>query len=295
MPPELVGTHPTVRWLRRKIRHLGRDRTPLVLVGKAGVGKSLVAAHIHSHGPFRGRPLSFLDVRVLTEGQYRLDLLGADGPTADIPRKSLLEHRTTLLIKQIDGATVYVQERLAETLSSGHVVREGGGEPRQLACRPLFAFSLPPGELFEAGRLNRSLFTLLQSYPMIEIPPLSERTEDIPALAATLVSDCVSETLGRKLSERDWSDNIDGLRAYLWNLVVASYSEAERSREREELQKILLRVEEGREFSLKESLARIEEAIVSRALARSGGNQARAARLLGLTDRTIRRQIQKLV
>ncbi len=257
MPPELVGTHPTVRWLRRKIRHLGRDRTPLILVGKAGVGKSLVAAHIHSHGPFRGR--------------------------------------TTLLIKQIDGATVYVQERLAEALSSGHVVREGGGEPRQLACRPLFAFSLPPGELFEAGRLNRSLSTLLQSYPMIEIPPLSERTEDIPALAATLLSDCVSETLGRKLSERDWSDNIDGLRAYLWNLVVASYSEAERSREREELQKMLLRVEEGREFSLKESLARIEEAIVARALARSGGNQARAARLLGLTDRTIRRQIQKLV
>jgi DNA-binding protein Fis len=114
-------------------------------------------------------------------------------------------------------------------------------------------------------------------------------------LAGALLSECLEETIGPELRAREWSDNVAGLRAYLWSLVVKSHAEVERSREREELQKILKLVAEGREFSLKESLAHIEEAIVERALARSRGNQAKAARLLGLTDRTIRRQLHKIV
>ncbi|MGB2959205.1 MAG: helix-turn-helix domain-containing protein, partial [Bacteroidota bacterium] len=212
-----------------------------------------------------------------------------------IPRKSILEHRTTVLIKHIDAAHPYVQAWLAESLASGRVVREGAGEPRLLVCRPVFALPLPPGDLSEAGRLDGSLSALLQKYTTIEIPPLNERRGDIPVLAGALLSYCVEARLGHKLTERPWSDNIDGLKAYLWNLVVASHSEAERSREREELQKMLLLVEEGRQFSLKESLARIEERIIERALARSGGRQAEAARLLGLTDRTIRRHICRRV
>jgi DNA-binding NtrC family response regulator len=140
-----------------------------------------------------------------------------------------------------------------------------------------------------------SLSTLLANYPTIQIPSLSQRERDIPVLAGALLADCIEEALGRELMERDWSDNVAGLKAYLWNLVVASHAEAERSREREELQKVLTLVEEGREFSLKGSLARIEEAVIERALARSHGNQAKAARLLGLTDRTIRRHMYRVV
>jgi len=295
MPPEIVGTHPTVRWLKRRIRHLGREQTPLVIVGEPGVGKSLVAAHIHSHGPFHDRPLVLVDIGVLSERQYRIDLLGADGPVAPSPRKSLLEHPTTLLIKHIDRAHAYVQEWLARSLSSGRVLRDGAEKARAVACRPVFAFPRHPRRMSEGGRLAGSLSCLLEQYTTIEIPPLSERTGDIPALAGALLSDCVGETLGDTLRVRQWPDNIAGLKAYLWNLLVTSHSEAERSGEREELQKMLLLVKEGRHFSLKDSLARIEGGMIVRALARSEGNQAEAARILGLTDRTIRRQLDKIV
>jgi DNA-binding NtrC family response regulator len=236
-----------------------------------------------------------MDIEVLSEGQYRLDFFGADGPTATSTRRSLLEHRTTLLIKHIDRAHGYVQEWLGEALSSGCVTRRGARGARPVVCRTIFAFPASPRKLSRSGRLERSLSALLESYTTVQIPPLSQRAEDIPALAGALLSECLEETIGPELRAREWSDNVAGLRAYLWSLVVKSHAEVERSREREELQKILKLVAEGREFSLKESLAHIEEAIVERALARSRGNQAKAARLLGLTDRTIRRQLHKIV
>jgi DNA-binding NtrC family response regulator len=77
-------------------------------------------------------------------------------------------------------------------------------------------------------------------------------------------------------------------------LVPLSAEEAFQEYEKRELEKVLMMVQEGREFSLPESLAFIGRGIIHRALRQAGGNRTRAARLLGLSDRSIRRHLQRL-
>ena len=293
--PPIVGKHPSILWLRQKLRLLGRTNEPVVIVGQPGVGKSLVAAHLHYLGPFRDRPIRSLDVAIAGERTCRRELLGAELLHETTTGRGLLELETTVVIKQIDCANEYVQHRLASALSSRRVTREGAKKSKPVACRPLFTLTETPADLAGKRRLYPSLADALAEYPSVTIPPLDRRREDIPALIGSILSEYLRELLRPDILLEPWLENITELKSYLRNLVVISHTEVERSREGQEFQKMLMMVEEGKPFSVKQSLARIEEGIVERALARSSGRQADAARLLGLTDRTIRRHMSKLI
>jgi hypothetical protein len=85
-----------------------------------------------------------------------------------------------------------------------------------------------------------------------------------------------------------WGENVLQLKAFVASLASPSFESLFSQHERIEIAKIALMIEEGKEFSLKQSLARIEACVVSRALAKFSGCQSRTAQLLGTTDRSIR-------
>jgi DNA-binding NtrC family response regulator len=159
----------------------------------------------------------------------------------------------------------------------------------------------------------RRLFDILTQHTIMEIPPLRKRKQEIPLLAEHFLHQCydrlhalvngailhvsgltdqgrIEPLLAEQLIAHPWEGNVLQLKAFIHSLITPSYGDALRQLEKIEVSKMLLMLEEGREFSLRQSMSAIEQAVIQRALNRYEGHQHKAALALGLTDRSIRRK-----
>jgi DNA-binding NtrC family response regulator len=91
------------------------------------------------------------------------------------------------------------------------------------------------------------------------------------------------------LKRQKWTENVTELKAYLRSLIIPGYRGAFQEREKIEVMKMVLMVEEGNEFSLRRSIAVIENGIIDRALRKYEGRKTKAARIIGITERSVRR------
>ena len=112
MPPAIIGKCPGLQRLKKEIPQLAASAEPLVIVGESGVGKTLLASHIHARSQWNGRPLVILNCRTLNDRDQRITLLGGGPPELSTSRRSLLEQPTTVLIKNIDASARYLQLEL---------------------------------------------------------------------------------------------------------------------------------------------------------------------------------------
>lgn len=229
-------------------------------------------------------------------------------------RRSLLEIPSTLILKHIDKASPYLQEKLAEALATGRLERLGCKSIQFVHARIVFTLRSRIRDLYRGGRLIRPLFTYLCQCEQLSIPPLRKHTNDIPPLAAHFFKTFVNRYPGTStghpptilgcsrvgklepglrqlLLKQPWRENVLGLKAYLRCLVVESYREALDHSERMELMKMIMLIEEGHEFSLHDAIALIQQSITAQACTRCNGKQSKAAAMLGVSDRTVRRAL----
>ena len=284
-----------------------------MIIGETGTGKSLIASQIHLHSPRKSIPLQKINFSILPEGEQRKALLGGGPPELNSNRRSLLEIPSMLIIKHIDYASPFLQEKLVEALATRKLTRLGTNSVQFAQARLIFTFRYSLSDLNRRNRIIEPLYRSLSQFQQISIPPLRKRKEDILPLANYFFKDFIhgyhrtSEdhppiilglTKGGKLEpglknlllKQSWPENVLGLKAYLRSLVVGNYREAWADQERVELMKMNLMIEEGSEFSLRQSLLIIEEGIIQQALAKNAGHRTRAAQLLGITDRAYRRK-----
>ncbi len=301
MPDKIIGGSPALRRLRSALPHLASDPKPIVIVGETGVGKSLLASRIHALSPFKSVSAETINFSTMSERDQRVAVLGGGPPELTTTRKSLLEYPTTVALKHVDCASHYLQEQLAAFLIGKKIVRPGSCEMRLLNCRVVFIFQESPSDLSRRGLLVSSLSSLILQCRTIHLPPLRKRTEDIPILAEHFLQHSVACSKGPSESQiklttdlldflvrQRWEENVLQLKAFVASLVTPSFESLLSQHERIEIAKIALMIDEGKEFSLKQSLARIEACVVSRALAKFAGCQSRTAQQLGTTDRSIR-------
>lgn len=267
---------------------LAQSSRTIVITGEAGVGKSLLAATMHDAGPNKDRSLATINIATSGERHQRLSLLGADFVSVTSSKRSLLELPTTVVIKHIDLACHSLQESLADCLVSGSVNRPGSIRTKPVRCRLILTLRRDVEELVEVSALHGSLAKLLASAPGIHIPPLRERRSDLLGLARTCYGRPLPARLERAIAEYPWPGNLAELRAALESLKPVSSQRGLPDRCRSELHQMLLRIEEGTEFSLRRSLAVIERGMICHALKKTDGHRARAAQLLGLTDTALR-------
>lgn len=313
MPDEIIGGSPALRKIRAAIPHLAADPKPIVIIGETGVGKSLIASHIHSQSPFRTSQLEVINFSLLSDRDQRIALLGGEPPELTTTLRSSLELPTTLVLKHVDHANFFLQRNLSESLKSQKVSRLGSNERFPVFARIIFTLRLPIRLLLKMNRILPALAELLAGRKTIHIPPLRSRKEDISILAErflhrfydrlhSIVNGNIEHvqgltnagTLDPKLAEflvkQKWPENVTELKAYIRSLIVPSYEGAIQEREKIEVMKMITMLEDGHEFSLRRSINVIENEIIQRALEKFGGHQVRAAQLLGLTERTIRRK-----
>ena len=294
MTPKLIGTHPEIRCIRRTLVALANSGTHILIFGEPGVGKTLVGRLIHSLGPHRQLVLRSLNFALITERDQRIALFGSEPPDSSTEREGFIEAPTTCLLRNIEHAMPHIQQRLVDALVHREFCRTPAGPLRKVQSRIIFTTSEADFRKPYVSRLIVPLRDFLRRLPKFIIPPLRERVQDIPLLAAhyrkhslglpnpALPPDDILLSADF-LKVYPWRENITELKACLRTSLVHSHADILCQRERLEFEKMMTLLDEGDDFPLRQSTGLIEETILQHVLTACGGNQILASRATGLS------------
>jgi DNA-binding NtrC family response regulator len=295
MSDYLIGGSPAIKRIRSLLTKLSAETSPLVITGDPGVGRTLLSSRIHAHSLLKDRELEIVNFNILSERDQRVRLLGGSPPELPTTRRSVLELPTTVVLKHIDCASKFLQEQLVNAILSRTVIRLGTEDERPVRCRLIFVFNKLPQQLFKTGSIIQGLSKILAKYKLIYVPTLKERKEDIPELAQHFFTQFqiarrkpLDNNFVKLLQRNRWDENILELKSFVKTLQVMPDDEAIRQKDRIQLAKMNLMIDEGKEFSLKKSLSGLEKDLAKRTSLKYNGVYAKTSKALGLTDRAVR-------
>jgi DNA-binding NtrC family response regulator len=319
---EIVAKSPVMRHVLQTALMAAPTRATVLLQGESGTGKELFARAIHDQSDRRTRSFVKLNCAALPEGLVESALFGHEKGafTGAIKRVEGAFERAsggTLLLDEITEMRLDLQSKLLRVLQEQEFERVGGSDTIKVDVRIIATTNRDIEQLVERGEFRRDLFYRLSVMPIL-IPALRERPEDIPILAQHFAQRAASE-LKRDitaiapdalalLQRYDWPGNVRELqhameRAVILTpgtvLVAGSFEtiRAAVTGKRMSLGGMLaLSAEDRPEGSVLLTTLNIEEAeatLVERALHTTGGNRTKAAKLLGVSDRTLRNKLSR--
>ena len=182
----IVGRSPNIEKVRAAIRALAGDKRPLLIRGAPGTGIERVAGAVHQTGPWRDRPLVTIDCSTLTPTIFERELRGhARGafPGADRVRIGKLEraHGGVILFREIGALSPQNQLLVLQILDTMEFTRLGDTTPIRVDLRVLASTSQDLRQMVTAGTFRGDLLDRLEA-SVIDLPPLTQRREDIPLL-----------------------------------------------------------------------------------------------------------------
>jgi two-component system NtrC family response regulator len=288
-----------------------RSKATVLIRGESGTGKELIAKAIHYASPRKNAPFIAVNCAALSENLLESELFGHERGAftgADKQRKGRFEQANggTLFIDEIGDAPAEAQVKLLRVLQEQELERVGGNETIKVDVRVVAATSRVLEEMMQQGGFRNDLFYRLNVIS-IEIPPLRERKSDIPLL--------VSHFIHKYASEND--KEIEGMSKEAMDILMkygypGNVRELENAIERavvmargtlmttEDLPIHLRSVQsesdmsyEAEGNSLPETLENMERHLIANALAKTNGNQSKAAETLGISERNLRYRLKK--
>jgi DNA-binding NtrC family response regulator len=303
--PELIGRSASMEALRRLIAKVAASDSTAMVRGETGTGKELVARSIHQLSPRRDEPFVTVDCASLQESLLQSELFGHEqGAFTGATRR---KHG---LFETADGGTVFLDEiadvspavqagllRVLETSTFRHL---GGTREVKVDVRLVAATNRALERLVQDGRFRRDLYFRLNAIH-IELPALRQRADDIPVLAAHFVAQYNARYGTRKaftrgaldvLARYGWPGNVRQLRHVVDRALVLGDGDAvgpaDLPPEVREAAGVL-----DREHPAALTLAEVERRHIARVLSEVGGHRARAATLLGISERNLYRKIHE--
>jgi DNA-binding NtrC family response regulator len=305
-PDGLIGRSGGMLAVYKQIALACASDAPVLVTGETGTGKELVARAIHRHGPRSSRPFVPVNCGALPEGLLESELFGHvrgafTGAVAD--KRGLFEEARggTLFLDEIGEMSPALQVRLLRTLESGEVRPVGSPRATSVDVRVIAATHRDLERAAKEGSFRQDLFYRLHVFA-IRIPPLRERREDIPLLAAHFLAALSAQGRGTAsatsaavaaLAAHDWPGNVRELENTLERLAVESRGGAidvadlpPQFRERPEPLEAPL-------FAGLPTLEEMEKRYLRHVLAAVKGNRSRAAEALGIDRRTLYRMAER--
>jgi DNA-binding NtrC family response regulator len=297
--PELVADAPAMRPVRLLMERVAPADANVLITGEHGTGKEVVARWIHAASPRAERPLVTVNVGGLSEGVFESELFGhvkgafTDAKADRIGRFELADGGT-LFLDEIGNLTLPQQAKLLRVLQAGEFERVGSSRTRHTDVRVLAATNVDLHAEAATGRFREDLLFRLNTIEL-HLPPLRERTEDVPALAATFLARHVARygkpALGlapdalAALAAYRWPGNVRELDHVLERAVLMAQADVIRADE------LGLRPGESQRRLDDLTLEEVEAVLIRKALARHGGNVSLAARDLGVSRSALYRRL----
>ncbi len=294
----IIGTSAAAQQLRDSVADLAGMDVSLVIYGETGTGKDLVARCLHDFGLRQKGNFVAINCAALPETLAESELFGHEAGAfthAAKSRTGKLEHASggTLFLDEIDSMPIAVQGKLLRALQERSIERLGSNRSTPVDIRPIAASKLDLRAASESGSFRRDLYYRLSVVELV-IPPLRERSEDIPLLFEYFVR-LAADTHGRQprdvggatvsaLLAHHWPGNIRELRNAAERYALGlSDSSLLRPAEQERAQE-----------PLANQLDAFERAIIERCLAESGGRMNIVIEKLGVPRRTLNEKMARL-
>ena len=312
----IIGVSPSIVKVFELIRSVAATNSTVLLQGESGTGKELVAKAIHALSPRRDAPFISINCAALPEALLESELFGhMKGAFTDAhqTKKGLFEtaHRGTLLLDEVGEMPLPMQAKLLRALQEKRVRRVGANEEVDIDVRVIAATNRSLEALVRERRFREDLFYRLNVIPVF-VPPLRERRQDIPLLATHFLErfsremgktiSKISEEAMERLIHHRWPGNVRELENVIERAVALETSPVVLPERLADLVSTAVApapVAAGDapdftdNFSLDAHLHALEADLLRRALARSEGDRAVAANLLGVTPRSLRYLMQK--
>jgi DNA-binding NtrC family response regulator len=301
--PLLIAESEAMQPVLDLLRHVGPSDANVLITGENGTGKEIVARTLHALSNRASKSMVAVNAGALAEGTFESELFGhvrgayTDAKTDRVGRFELADGGT-LFLDEIANVPVNLQPKLLRVLETGEFERVGSSQTRRVDVRVLSATNSNLKEEAAAGRFRQDLFFRLNTVE-IHLPPLRERPEDIPALAAHFLQRHAQRY--RKPLRGFDPAALEAMRAYAWpgnvrelDHVVQRAVLLARSDEVKPGDLGLQTATGGGERRLEEmSLEEVERLLIQKALRRFGGNVSQAAEALGLSRSALYRRMQK--
>ena len=298
-PEEIVGQSAIMQRLFNAIETVAPTDATVLITGESGTGKELVARAIHQASPRRFHPLVVIHCGALTETLLESELFGHEKGAftgAQYRKKGKFEiaEGGTVFLDEIGDISLKTQTDLLRVLQEREIVRVGSNQPIKVDFRCVAATNKDLEKLIDEGKFRPDLFYRLNVF-RIELPPLRERQDDIPALVNHFVHK-FSLAMNKKISrvapgamtllqQQPWTGNVRELEnAVERAMVVAQEPEL---REQDFIFKSI--VPNGGPRTLEE----IEKTHILKTLERCNWNQTRAAEALDIDRVTLHHKIKK--
>ncbi len=304
--PGLVGVSPAFVKLLENVARIARAEATTLILGETGVGKEVVAALLHAQSPRSEAPFVVVDCAALHEELLQSELFGHErGAFTGATRRKhgLFEvaNGGTIFLDEVGDTSQDTQAKLLRVLETGRFRRLGGTAEIAVDARIVAATNRDLRQAIARSLFREDLFYRLAAIT-VEIPPLRERREDIRVLVEHFTSQFNSRfSLSRRVSpeamdvlvRHDWPGNVRELIHVLQQTIVLCNGDVIGV---DDLPSSVRGNLEPREnaglaeiTSLRESQARHIFAVLEKV----GGNRAQAARLLGTSERSLYRLLQK--
>ncbi|KUG29502.1 two component, sigma54 specific, transcriptional regulator, fis family [hydrocarbon metagenome] len=310
---QIIGRGKAMQRVLELVTKAAPSKSTVLITGESGTGKELIAKAIHYASPRKKGAFVSVNCMALSSGVLESELFGHEkgsftGAVARKRGRFEMAHEGTIFLDEIGELSADLQVKLLRVLQERKIERVGGGESIEVDIRVVAATNKNLEEAVAAGGFREDLFYRL-NVVRLDMPPLRERREDIPILAAHFLERYAGENAKAikgfspeaidYLTAYEWPGNVRQLQNVIERCVVLSSGEVigvedlpleikdEESQYKSAVDLLPVRI------NLNETLEKIELALVRRALARSNFVQVKAAEMLGLSKSLLQYKLKK--
>ena len=309
----IVGNSPAMQEVYKTVGKVAKSDATVLVTGESGTGKELVAEALHYNSNRRAGPLVKVSCAALPETLLEAELFGHEKGSftgAMTQRRGRFEmaDKGTIFLDEIGEMSLQTQTKLLRVLQDHKIERVGSSLPIKVDLRIIVATNKDLQKQVEQTKFRDDLFYRLNVIH-INMPPLRERKEDIPALvehflakhrySTTAQPAAISEEALRRLMEYDWPGNVRELENVVERAVVLSRGQIITSRELPFGDHEGDHDEDGTDelpsekSFFKKSVAQFEKDLIMKALRDATGNRSKAAEMLGIYRRLLYAKIKE--
>jgi len=305
----IIGRSPSMTRLFETVALVAPSDATVLIVGESGTGKELIANAIHQNSPRKDLPFIKVNCAALPETLLESELFGHEKGafTGAIARKQgrfQLAHNSSVFLDEVAEMAPATQAKILRVLQEREFEPVGGTQTIKVDTRVIVATNKNLEKEIQEGRFREDLYYRLNVIT-VEVPPLRQRREDIPLLADFFLKHYAEKNrrLIKGFAPRatdllmryDWPGNVRELENIIERAVIMARGEMITPLEFPvDLQDLDVEIKESRiDLTPGRSLKEVEKVLILRTLEETGGNRTHAARILGISRRTLQLKLKE--